>query len=164
MGTATARIISGAISLALRNNANTLDNLLITDAGDVTVRASLDFNVINNNKPVTLAGLTTLKKLATVFFDNGNSGAAANIDFNTGNYQYLTLTGNAVLTFLNPVINVLYWVRLKQDVPGSRGAVFPANVIPTPVPSSIVSGHSQLVALLYDGTDYLLMSNTDHIR
>lgn len=38
---AASRIIPGATSLSLRNNANTLDNLLITDAGVVTARAAL---------------------------------------------------------------------------------------------------------------------------
>ena len=39
--TAAAKIIPGATSLALRNNADSADNLLISDAGSVTVRVNL---------------------------------------------------------------------------------------------------------------------------
>lgn len=41
--TAASRIIPGATSLSLRNNANSADNLLVSDAGDVTIRARLLF-------------------------------------------------------------------------------------------------------------------------
>jgi hypothetical protein len=40
-GSATSKIIPGATSLSLRNNADSADNLLISDAGDVTIRNSL---------------------------------------------------------------------------------------------------------------------------
>lgn len=39
--TATARIIPGVTSFAIRNNANSADNLLVNDAGDVTARTTL---------------------------------------------------------------------------------------------------------------------------
>lgn len=38
---ATSRIVPGATSMSLRNNANSADNLLVTDAGVVAVRAGL---------------------------------------------------------------------------------------------------------------------------
>lgn len=38
-GAATSKIIPGATSLSLRNNADSADNVLVTDAGLVTVRA-----------------------------------------------------------------------------------------------------------------------------
>lgn len=41
MTTATSQIIPGATNLSLRNNANSADNLLITDAGAATIRAGL---------------------------------------------------------------------------------------------------------------------------
>jgi hypothetical protein len=48
-GAAASRIVPGVTSLALRNNANSADNVSITDAGVVTVRAGLT---------VTAGGLT----------------------------------------------------------------------------------------------------------
>jgi hypothetical protein len=40
-GQAASRIVPGATSLALRNNANNANNVLVTDAGLVTIRAGL---------------------------------------------------------------------------------------------------------------------------
>src|SRR5437870_3708686 len=37
--TAVSKIVPGATSLSLRNNADSADNLLVSNAGDVTVRA-----------------------------------------------------------------------------------------------------------------------------
>jgi hypothetical protein len=42
---AASRIVPGATSLALRNNANSADNLLISDAGAATIRAGLTVTV-----------------------------------------------------------------------------------------------------------------------
>lgn len=50
LGTTTSRIVPGATSLSLRNNANNADNILITDAGAVTIR---------NATTVTAGGFTT---------------------------------------------------------------------------------------------------------
>jgi hypothetical protein len=41
MQSATSHIIAGATSLSLRNNADTADNLILTDAGAATLRNSL---------------------------------------------------------------------------------------------------------------------------
>lgn len=41
LATAVSKIVPGATSLSLRNNADAADNLLIDDAGDVTVRTTL---------------------------------------------------------------------------------------------------------------------------
>lgn len=40
-GAAAARLVPGATSFSLRNSANSADNLLVVDAGDVTVRRDL---------------------------------------------------------------------------------------------------------------------------
>jgi hypothetical protein len=41
MATAASRLVPGATSFAVRNNANGEDNLLVSDAGNVTVRGTL---------------------------------------------------------------------------------------------------------------------------
>lgn len=48
MGPAVSKIIAGATSLSLRNNADTGDNILITDAGVITFRNQLQFTTGNN--------------------------------------------------------------------------------------------------------------------
>lgn len=54
--TAASKIIPGATSLALRNHADTADNIGITDAGVVTIRAGL--TVTAGGLVVTAGGLT----------------------------------------------------------------------------------------------------------
>lgn len=55
-GDATSQIIPGATSLSLRNTANTNDNLLVSDAGAVTVRAGI--TITTGGIIVTAGGLT----------------------------------------------------------------------------------------------------------
>lgn len=64
---AASTIVPGVTSLSLRNNANTLDNLLITDAGNATVRGNLAVTgagtvtgmlTASNGMTVTSGGLT----------------------------------------------------------------------------------------------------------
>ena len=65
-GAAASRVIPGATSLALRNNANSADNILVSDAGAVTIRAGLTVTsggaAITGNSTITgtLVGLTGL--------------------------------------------------------------------------------------------------------
>lgn len=49
---AAARLVGGATSLSLRNNANSLDNVLVTDAGAVTIRGGLTLTLSS----ITMAG------------------------------------------------------------------------------------------------------------
>lgn len=53
---ATARLVPGATSFSLRNNANNADNLLVSNAGAVTVRAGL--TVTASGLTVTAGGVT----------------------------------------------------------------------------------------------------------
>lgn len=53
---ATARLVPGATSFSLRNNANNADNLLVSNAGAVTVRAGL--TVTAGGAVITAGGLT----------------------------------------------------------------------------------------------------------
>lgn len=46
--------------------------------------------------------------------DNGNSGTSKTIDWNNGNIQFLTLTGNCTLTFSNPIAGTRYVLMVKQ--------------------------------------------------
>ena len=64
IATAASRIVPGATSLALRNNANSADNLLVSDAGVVTVRAGL--TITAGGLTVTADGLTVTAGNATV--------------------------------------------------------------------------------------------------
>lgn len=59
----------------------------------------------------------------------GSSGTSKTVDWNSGNVQYVTLTGNVTFTFSNPVSGGRYVLILKQDAIGSRTATWPASVL-----------------------------------
>jgi hypothetical protein len=104
--TPVSKIIPGATSLSLRNNADTADNVLVADAGDVSVRGNLtlsngallmdavvsrirpgatsfairDNNNANDNLLVSNAGAVTVRASLTVTAGNVGVGAAPTAD------------------------------------------------------------------------------------
>ncbi len=72
--------------------------------------------------------LAPFKKLIYVVFaaeyDNGNSGAAATIDFANGQKQKITLTANTTLTIAAPPGVGHYQLRLIEDATGGRTLAF----------------------------------------
>lgn len=56
MATAASKIVPGATSLSLRNNADSADNVLVSNAGAVTIRAGL--TVTAGGATITAGGLT----------------------------------------------------------------------------------------------------------
>lgn len=53
-------------------------------------------------------------------YDAGNSGTSKTIDWNNGNDQLVTMTGNCTFTFSNPVAGAVYSLEMVQDGTGSR--------------------------------------------
>jgi hypothetical protein len=88
---ATARIVPGATSLSWRNNANSADNLIITDAGAATVRAGL--TVTTGGLTVTTGGLTVSDGGITV---TGNSTITGTLSGVTS-LSLTTLTANTIV-------------------------------------------------------------------
>lgn len=91
-------------------------------------------------------------------FDNGNSGAAKNIDWSNGVTQKVTLTANCTFTMSNPQASFTYVFKVIQDAVGSRTATWPANVKwPSGVAPIITTTATRydLITLYYDGTNYL---------
>jgi hypothetical protein len=65
LGTAVSRLVPGATSFAIRNNANTRDNLLLTDAGALTIFDAIRgarYLDVNGNQVLTIrdAGWTPM--------------------------------------------------------------------------------------------------------
>lgn len=71
--TAASQVIPGATSISLRNNANSADNLIITDAGAATVRAGL--TVTAGGATITAGGVT----ISTGALTQGAAGGAGSI-------------------------------------------------------------------------------------
>lgn len=60
--------------------------------------------------------------------DAGNSSTAITLNWNNGNTQLVTLTGNATFTLDNPKDGYRYLVALEQDGTGSRTVTWPSSV------------------------------------
>ena len=98
-------------------------------------------------------------------YSNGNSGTAKTVDWNNGNKQLVTMTGNCTFTFTAPtggVANLL--LRLVQDATGGRTATWPATVkwpggsAPT---LTAAANAVDIVTCYKNGTNYYCTSGMD---
>jgi hypothetical protein len=67
------------------------------------------------------------KQVGTPIFDAGNSGTTKAINFNDGDQQKVTLTGNVTFSFSNVVAGRTYLLYLVQDGVGGRTCTFPTS-------------------------------------
>lgn len=142
-GSATSRILPGATSFAIRNNANNRDNLLVEDGGNVTVYKNLRVDT----------GVGYCDRVA-----NGNLGATTDLDLATGNTQAGTLVANTIINLLNPIAGAFYTLELKQDGTGSRTVTWDSDIIwaggTTPTLTT-TAGRTDIISLYYNGTYFL---------
>jgi hypothetical protein len=90
-------------------------------------------------------------------FDAGNSGTSKTIDFNNGNVQKVSMTGNCTFTFSNGIACTRYMLKLVQGS-GGNTYTWPGTVKwPGGVSAPTGSGASKtdLVMFYFDGTSYL---------
>lgn len=90
-------------------------------------------------------------------YDNGNSGTSFNIDWNNGNHQKITLTGNVTLTFTNPSGIGMRTLKIVQDATGSRTITWPTIVKwaggVAPTITTTANGYD-MIAFRFDGSFY----------
>lgn len=150
LNTMSAAVLS-AITLALSGNATIGGNAAITGTLGLTGALTANAATFNDNVEVVAA------QAGSRFFNAGNSATAIVLNWDNGNNQLVTLTGNAAITFSNPK-NFPYLIKLKQDGTGSRVPTFPANwiwaggVAPT---FTTTANRSDIITAIYDGTNYL---------
>lgn len=110
-----------------------------------------DLNAENFN----ILGLKTATYNAE--FSNGNSGAAATIDFTKAQKQVITLTANCTFTFTAPNGPGNFLLRLVQDGTGGRTVAWPAAVkwVGAAAPPLTTGANAvDIVSLYYNGTNY----------
>jgi hypothetical protein len=93
---------------------------------------------------------------ASAEVDAGNSGTAKTIDWNAGNVQYVTLTGDCTFTFSNPIAGARYCLMLKQDATGSRLATWPAAVLwsaGTAPTLTTTAAKVDIITFIFDGVN-----------
>lgn len=89
-------------------------------------------------------------------YDAGNSGTSIEIDWNNGPVQKVTLTGNANITFVNPVSGGTYTLILVQDATGGRVIALTGWDFGDNSPSyNTTATRKNVVSGLYDGTEYM---------
>lgn len=86
ISTAASKIIPGATSLSLRNNADSADNLIITNAGAVTIRAGL--TVTASGITITAGGIIVTAGDATV--------TAGNVIITAGNLVFAAASAKLI--------------------------------------------------------------------
>ena len=91
-------------------------------------------------------------------YDNGNSGTSKTIDWNNGNKQKITLTGNCTLTFTAPAGGVgNYQLLVIQDGTGSRTLTWPGTVKWAGGVAStltLTAAGVDIISFYYNGTNY----------
>jgi len=97
-------------------------------------------------------------------YDNGNSGTSKTIDWNNGNKQKITLTGNCTLTFTAPSGPCSLQLIVVQDGTGGRTLTYPASVKwagGSPITLSTAANSVDIVSFLYDGGSYYATGSTN---
>jgi len=118
---------------------------------------------------VSVDGKFSAKSLSSTAFNAGNSGTALTINWNNGQHQYTTLTGNVTLTLSNPVAGTVYMVTFIQDATGGRTVTFPAAVKTSGGGALAITStaNKKTVVMLYygfdGGTDYAAVLYTNDL-
>lgn len=91
-------------------------------------------------------------------YDAGNSSTAITVNWNNGETQKVTMTGNATATLSTPVAGKSYLLRLLQDATGSRTITFSPTVnfpgATTTPPTLSGANRTDFIELYYDGSAY----------
>jgi hypothetical protein len=128
--------------------------------GDV-IAVGGDYNASLITNDTSVGGSTlqdAINLTSATDFDNGNSGAAATIDWNQGTIQKITLTGtpNCTLTWSNNAVGRRIILEIVQGAGGNKTITYPATVkwedgiIPT---LSTTAGKIDVIAFWSDGTN-----------
>jgi hypothetical protein len=141
---------------------------IANDTGEI-IAFDKDLNpIIAGGSDLTLESLVI--NATAVFdeeYDNGNSGTTKTIDWNNGNKQLITMTGNCTFTFTAPPGACNLVLRFVQDGTGSRVATWPATVrapggademLLSQIPASV-----DIVCLYWNGTTYYATINKDFL-
>lgn len=87
-------------------------------------------------------------------YDNGNITSTATINWNNGNVQYATMTGNVTLTFTNP----LSGMRCILHLAGAFTPTFPASVRwsgGSTAAATAAAGKKDIYTLIYSSKESL---------
>jgi hypothetical protein len=160
-------LVNGQIALVRCDGTDIILVALLSGSGVGSVSSvaltvpSQEFSV--SGSPITTSGTLAVSKKAVNAV--GNSTGAVTLNFNNGDVQTFTLTGNVTFTFSNPVNGQVYKLLLTQDGTGGRTITWPAAMkwaggalVLTAAASAVDS-----VSFFYDGTNYYEVSRALNI-
>lgn len=136
----------------------------ITSLWNVATHASrtadLQFATVNNAGSLTaVGGYLASQHYGASEFDNGNKSGSFTIDWNSGNNQKLTATGNlSTITFSNIKVGAQYVLTISQDGTGGRTWTPPTTFkMPGGVAGNVLTGTASakdvFVCISADGTN-----------
>lgn len=96
-------------------------------------------------------------------YNNGDSGTSITIDWNNGNFQHVTLTDNATITFTAPATGGVCRLQLRivQDSTGGRAVSLPSmrwagGALPT---LSSTANSEDIITIMYNGSSYYAVAS-----
>jgi hypothetical protein len=152
--TATNALILKALA------SQTSDMLVITTSVGLEVHK---FDQFGNS--LQLGNHSVFGQISSPLNFNGNSGAGTfTFNWDLGNIQSATLTGNSTFAFSNPQSGASYQIILTQDATGSRTITWPTihwegKTVPT---LTGTANSKDIVTLTYDGTNYNGVISKNH--
>lgn len=143
---AATKIADGTVTNTEFEKINDLDQHVATTSTPQFARAGL------GGAADSSAVLKVVGQYYGLTFDAGNSGTTKTLDWNNGNAQILTMTGNCTVTLSNPKDGARYVLSLLQDGTGGRSMTWPASVLwsngATPGLTA-TPGKTDLVVMIY---------------
>jgi hypothetical protein len=147
-------IVLGGCSCATAPNAGVLGAQSVAcHSGAIVIGSGMTSERMDT---VHVKSIVALGQGASKFHNVGVVTGSATIDWNDGNNQGIGVTGNTSLTLNNPISGANYTLKVKQEGSGSNCITWPAIewVGATGPTLSTSTGQVDLIALMYDGTNY----------
>ena len=124
----------------------------------ITSEGNVGIGTTSPSQKLTVAGnISSTGQIVSTGVAKGNSGTSVTFDWNGGNVQTVTLTGNATFTLSNPLSRASYQIIITQDGTGGRTITWPTihwegKTVPT---LTGTANSVDVVTLTYDGAKYI---------
>ena len=136
-----------------------LRGLWADESNKIRINADFGWEIFSWKDTLIKSNLEVENQISTPMVIKGNSGAGT-ITFNwdNGNIQSVTLTGNCTFAFSNPKSGASYQLLITQDGTGGRTVTWPSGVFweGKSLPAlTATAGGLDVVTMVYDGTKYV---------
>lgn len=155
---------SGATALEQRTPAQVLSDIGAAAASHTQSASTITAGTFASGDFAFQANLSIGGQVYSPAVAKGNSGTAVTFNWNDGNIQTVTLTGNATFTFSNPQSGASYQIIITQDATGGRTITFPTvKWEGGAAPSLTGTANSiDIVTLTYNGSSYFGVISKNH--